>query len=180
MTISPPERGKTAKDLVDRNPVPATFELFEKPGHFDRTLAKGPKTTTWIWNLHANAHDFDSHTSDLEEVSRKIFSAHFGHLAVIFIWLSGAFYHGARFSNYSGWLTDPLHVKPSAQVVWPIFGQEILNGDMGAGFHGIQITSGVFHVWRAWGITNETQLLALAIGALVLSLIHISEPTRPY
>ena len=143
MTISPPERGKKAQDLVDRNTVPATFELFEKPGFFDRTLAKGPKTTTWIWNLHANAHDFDSHTSDLEEVSRKIFSAHFGHLAVIFIWLSGAFYHGARFSNYSGWLADPLHVKPSAQVVWPIFGQEILNGDVGAGFHGIQITSGL-------------------------------------
>ena len=51
-------------------------------------------------------------------------------------------------------------------MVWPIFGQEILNGDMGAGFHGIQITSGLFHVWRAWGITNETQLLALAIGVL--------------
>ena len=48
MTISPPERGKTAKDMVDRNPVPATFELFEKPGHFDRSLAKGPKTTTWL------------------------------------------------------------------------------------------------------------------------------------
>mgnify|MGYP003861880757 CR=1 FL=1 len=169
MTISPPERGEKAKAMVDRNPVPATFELFGKPGHFDRSLAKGPKTTTWVWNLHANAHDFDSHTSDLEEVSRKIFSAHFGHLAVIFIWLSGAFFHGARFSNYTGWLTDPLHVKPSAQVVWPIFGQEILNGDMGAGFHGIQITSGLFHVWRAWGITNETQLMALAIGALVMA-----------
>jgi len=169
MTISPPERGKTAKELVERVNNPATFELFEKPGHFDRTLAKGPKTTTWIWNLHANAHDFDSHTSDLEEVSRKIFSAHFGHLAVIFIWLSGAFYHGARFSNYSGWLADPLHVKPSAQVVWPIFGQEIINGDVGAGFHGIQITSGLFHVWRAWGFTNEYQLLCTAIGALVMA-----------
>jgi len=118
-----------------------------------------------IWNLHSRAHDFDSHTSDLEEVSRKIFSAHFGHLAVIFIWLSGAFYHGARFSNYSGWLADPTHVKPSAQVVWPVFGQEILNGDVGAGFHGIQITSGLFHMWRSWGYTNETQLLATAIGA---------------
>ena len=150
MTISPPERGKKAKDMVDRNPVPATFELFEKPGHFDRTLAKGPKTTTWVWNLHANAHDF-------------------GHLAVIFIWLSGAFYHGARFSNYAGWLADPLHVKPSAQVVWPIFGQEILNGDVGAGFHGIQITSGLFHVWRAWGITSEYQLLCLAIGSLAMA-----------
>ena len=70
MTISPPERGKTAKAQVDRVNNPATFELFGKPGHFDRSLAKGPKTTTWVWNLHANAHDFDSHTSDLEEVSR--------------------------------------------------------------------------------------------------------------
>ena len=59
-------------------------------------------------------------------------------------------------------------MKPSAQVVWPIFGQEILNGDMGAGFQGIQITSGLFHMWRAWGITSETQLMALAIGALVM------------
>ena len=169
MTISPPERGSDAKSQVEKVDNPATFELFGKPGHFDRALAKGPKTTSWVWNLHANAHDFDAHTSDLQEVSRRIFSAHFGHLAVIFIWLSGAFFHGARFSNYSGWLADPTHVKPSAQVVWPIFGQEILNGDMGAGFQGIQITSGLFHMWRAWGITSETQLMALAIGALVMA-----------
>ena len=164
-----PERGSDAKSQVEKVDNPATFELFGKPGHFDRALAKGPKTTSWVWNLHANAHDFDAHTSDLQEVSRRIFSAHFGHLAVIFIWLSGAFFHGARFSNYSGWLADPTHVKPSAQVVWPIFGQEILNGDMGAGFQGIQITSGLFHVWRGWGITSETQLMALAIGALVMA-----------
>jgi photosystem I P700 chlorophyll a apoprotein A1 len=169
MTISPPERGSDAKSQVEKVDNPATFELFGKPGHFDRALAKGPKTTTWVWNLHANAHDFDAHTSDLQEVSRRIFSAHFGHLAVIFIWLSGAFFHGARFSNYSGWLADPTHVKPSAQQVWAIFGQEILNGDMGAGFQGIQITSGLFQMWRAWGITSETQLMALAIGALVMA-----------
>ncbi len=169
MTISPPERGSDAKSQVEKVDNPATFELFGKPGHFDRALAKGPKTTTWVWNLHANAHDFDAHTSDLQEVSRRIFSAHFGHLAVIFIWLSGAFFHGARFSNYSGWLADPTHVKPSAQQVWAVFGQEVLNGDMGAGFQGIQITSGLFQMWRAWGITSETQLMALAIGALVMA-----------
>jgi len=66
------------------------YQIFPpKPGHFSRTLSKGPNTTTWIWNLHADAHDFDSHTSDLEEISRKVFSAHFGQLGVIFIWLSG-------------------------------------------------------------------------------------------
>jgi photosystem I P700 chlorophyll a apoprotein A1 len=170
MTISPPEREeKKARVIVDNDPVPTSFEKWAQPGHFDRTLARGPKTTTWIWNLHALAHDFDTHTSDLEDISRKIFAAHFGHLAVVTIWLSGMIFHGAKFSNYEAWLSDPLNVKPSAQVVWPIVGQDILNGDVGGGFHGIQITSGLFQVWRGWGITNSFQLYVTAIGGLVLA-----------
>ena len=169
MTTTPKEREPKVKVSVDVDPVPTSFEKWAKPGHFDRSLSRGPKTTTWIWNLHALAHDFDSHTSDLEDVSRKIFSAHFGHLAVVFVWLSGMYYHGAQFSNYSAWLADPINVKPSAQVVWPIFGQEILNGDVGGGFEGIRITSGLFHLWRAAGITNEFQLLCTAIGGLVMA-----------
>jgi len=174
MTISPPEREeKKARVIVDKDPVPTSFELWAKPGHFDRTLARGPKTTTWIWNLHALAHDFDTHTSDLEDISRKIFAAHFGQLAVIFLWLSGMYFHGARFSNYEAWLTDPLGIKPSAQVVWPIVGQDILNGDVGGGFHGIQITSGLFHIWRAAGITNTFQLYCTAIGGLVMAALML-------
>ncbi|KAK5842258.1 hypothetical protein PVK06_004594 [Gossypium arboreum] len=119
------------KILVDRDPVKTSFEEWARLGHFSRTIAKGPDTTTWIWNLHAGAHDFDSHTSDLEEISCKIFSAHFGQLSIIFLWLSGMYFHGARFSNYEASLSDPTHIGPSAQVVWPIVGQEILNGDVG-------------------------------------------------
>ena len=171
MTISPPEREAKVRVTVDSDPVPTSFEKFGKPGHFSRSLSRGPKTTTWIWNLHADAHDFDSHTSDLEDISRKIFSAHFGHLAVIFVWLSGAYFHGAKFSNYEAWLADPTGIKPSAQVVWPVVGQGILNGDVGGGFHGIQITSGLFQLWRASGITNEYQLYCTAIGGLVMAAL---------
>ena len=83
MTSSPPKPEAKVRVAVDKNPVPTSFEKWGKPGHFDRTLGKGPKTTTWIWNLHADAHDFDIQTSDLEDISRKIFSAHFGHLAAL-------------------------------------------------------------------------------------------------
>jgi photosystem I P700 chlorophyll a apoprotein A1 len=171
MSISSPEPRQKAR--VDRNPVPTSFEPWAQPGHFDRTLAKGPKTTTWIWNLHADAHDFDSHTNDLQDVSRKIFAAHFGHLAVVFIWLSGMYFHGARFSNYTSWMQDPIHIKPSAQIVWSVVGQDILNGDMGNGFRGIQITSGLFQLWRASGITNEFQLYCTAIGGLVMAALML-------
>ncbi|CAN1361047.1 Photosystem I P700 chlorophyll a apoprotein A1 [Linum perenne] len=155
MIIRSPE--PEVKILVDRDPIKTSFEEWARPGHFSRTIAKGPDTTTWIWNLHADAHDFDSHTSDLEEISRKVFSAHFGQLSIIFLWLSGMYFHGARFSNYEAWLSDPTHIRPSAQVVWPIVGQEILNGDVG----------------EASGITSELQLYCTAIGALVFAALML-------
>jgi len=170
MTISSTEQeAKKVSIAVDRNPVSTSFEKWAQPGHFSRTLAKGPKTTTWIWNLHADAHDFDSHTSSLEDISRKIFSAHFGQLSIIFLWLSGMYFHGARFSNYSAWLSNPTAIKPSAQVVWPIVGQEILNGDVGGGFQGVQVTSGFFQIWRSSGITSEVELYWSALAGLIMS-----------
>jgi len=164
---------KKAQILVDLNVVETSFEKWAKPGHFSRTLAKGPKTTTWIWNLHADAHDFDLQTKSLEEVSRKIFSAHFGQLAIIFLWLSGMHFHGAYFSNYTAWLINPLQIKPSAQSVYPIVGQEILNADVGGNFQGIQITSGFFQIWRAEGVTTSQQLYCIALGSLVMSGLMI-------
>ena len=174
MTISSQEQTNSkVRVTIDQNPIDTSFEKWANPGHFSKSLAKGPTTTTWIWNLHADAHDFDSHTNSLEEVSRKIFSAHFGQLSIIFLWLSGMYFHGAKFSNYMAWLSNPINVKPSAQVVWPIVGQEILNGDVGGGFQGIQVTSGWFQLWRASGITSENQLYATAIGGLVMSLLMV-------
>ncbi|CAN6440831.1 unnamed protein product [Victoria cruziana] len=161
------------KILVDRDPIKTSFEEWARPGHFSRTIAKGLDTTTWIYNLHADTHDFDSHTNDLEEISRKVFSAHFGQLSIIFLWLSGMYFHGAHFSNYEAWLSDPTHIGPSAQVVWPIVGQEILNGDVGGGFRGIQITSRFFQIWRASGITSELQLYCTAIGALIFAVLML-------
>ncbi|KAL5642755.1 hypothetical protein ACJX0J_000177 [Zea mays] len=150
------------KIAVDRDPIKTSFEEWARPGHFSRTIAKGPDTTTWIWNLHADAHDFDSHTGDLEEISRKVFSAHFGQLSIIFLLVE---WHVLP--------RDPTHIGPSAQVVWPIVGQEILNGDVGGGFRGIQITSGFFQIWRASGITSELQLYCTAIGALIFASLML-------
>jgi photosystem I P700 chlorophyll a apoprotein A1 len=160
---------KKAQVLVDLDVVETSFEKWAKPGHFSRTLAKGPKTTTWIWNLHADAHDFDTQTKSLEDVSRKIFSAHFGQLSIIFLWLSGMHFHGAYFSNYTAWLLNPLQIKPSAQSVYPIVGQEILNADVGGNFQGIQITSGFFQIWRAEGVTTQQQLYLISLGSLVMA-----------
>ncbi|PHT31008.1 hypothetical protein CQW23_27345 [Capsicum baccatum] len=52
---------REVKILVDRDPVKTSFEEWVRPDRFSRAIAEGSNTTTWIWNLHADAHDFDSH-----------------------------------------------------------------------------------------------------------------------
>ena len=56
------------------------------------------------------------------------------------------------------WLQDPVHIKPSRQLIWPIVGQEILNGDIGGGYQGLQITSGLFQIWRRRGSSTGRTL----------------------
>ena len=71
-------------------------KLWSKAGHFNKALSKGPKTTTWIFNLHADAHDF--HVLNTSSASSIVFSSNLAHLSLVFFWLAGMHFHGAYFS----------------------------------------------------------------------------------
>ncbi len=87
---------------------------WSKAGHFKKAFSKGPIKTTWIWNLHSNAHDFDQHINANSWVlRRKVFSSNKAHLSLVLFWMSGMHFHGAYFSNYGIWLKDPKHYLPS-------------------------------------------------------------------
>merc|ERR1712190_528044 len=131
-------------------------------------LSKGPITTSWIWDLHATPHDFNLNSSS-SDTSRKVIAASLAYFSVVGLWASGMLFHGAYYSNYTEWLVDPSHIRPSAQQVWSIFGQEILNSDLGGYFQGLYITSGLFPLWRAQGLISCTYLKAASATALTLS-----------
>jgi photosystem I P700 chlorophyll a apoprotein A1 len=93
--------------------------LSSKAGHFSIALSKGAKTTTWIWNLHADAHDFDIQQSAYYGVAtalvtRKVFSSGLAHLSLVFFWLGRMHFDGAYFANTSAWRKDPKHCLASA------------------------------------------------------------------
>lgn len=154
----------------DASPVMSHLRLL---GTGSGPLRPACYSTTWIWNVHADAHDFRSYSDNFAIVSRQIFATHFGHVSLILLWMSGMFFSGARFSNYEAWLKDPLHIKPSSQIVWTVVNQDILNEDVGGGLTAIRITSGLFHVWRSCGLLTETELFATAIGALLVALLMV-------
>ena len=146
--------------------------VWTKAGHFSKALSKGVKTTTWIWNLHADCHDFDIQ-QPAQALPIKIFSANLAHLTVVFFWLGGMHFHGAYFSNVSAWMFDPKHVLPSAQIVWPIVGQDIMNADVGGYFQGLYITSGFFQMWRASGLLNIVNLKYATLAAMIMTALTL-------
>jgi photosystem I P700 chlorophyll a apoprotein A1 len=145
--------------------------VWSKAGDFNKALSKGPKTTTWIWNLHSDAHDFHiQQGSSSMNIARKIFSSNLAHLSLVFFWIAGMHFHGAYFSNYGAWLKDPKHCLPSAHNVWRLVGQDILNlGDS----QGINITSGFFQLWRSEGIITQVHLKYASAASLIATIISL-------
>ena len=148
--------------------------VWSKAGHFNKALSKGPKTTTWIWNLHSDAHDFDMQQSSQFLITRKVFSSNVAHLSFVLFWISGMHFHGAYFSNYDIWLKDPKHSLPSAHNVWSLIGQDILNSDIGNYFQGIHITSGIFQLWRSEGLITQIHLKYACSASLIGTIISCS------
>ena len=140
-------------------------------GGFSKALIKGPTTTIWIWNLHAEAYDFVKQCLIKLCLSRRIFTVNLVHLSIILLWLGGMHFHVVYYLNYLVWLKDLFHVVSSFQVVWNIIGQDILNIDVGGDFLGIYITSGMFYLFRSEGIINIFQLKFSTIACLFYSIL---------
>ena len=146
-----------------------------------RVAASKVTDTNWIWALHADCHDFRAHDTRIAALTSRVFASHFGHLSLIFAWIGGLFIAGARFSNYVAWLDRPAVYRPGAQPVprtvpgFPSIVQDVVNGDLGGGFASIQITSGLFFIWRSHGFTTSSQLFMLRRSVSVRG-IRILEP----
>ena len=147
--------------------VAISSRLWSKAGQFQKGFAKGPQTTPWICNFHADAHDFQIlQTSSSRAV---VFSSNLAHLSLVFFWITGMHFHGAYFSNYASCLKDPKHVFPTAHVAEAFIGQDILNSQLG-----IRITSGIFQLWRSQGIITQIHLKYGCTASLIGTILSLA------
>jgi len=156
---------------------------------FSQDLAQDP-TTRRIWYGIATAHDFESHDGMTEEkLYQKLFSTHFGHLAIIFLWTSGSLFHVAWQGNFEQWILDPLNIKPIAHAIWdPQFGKGAVDAftQAGASYPVDVAYSGVYHWWYTIGMRTNEDLYTGSIGLLVFSAVllfagwlHLQPKFRP-
>lgn len=134
-------------------------------------------STTWVWYLHSNAHDYELILISQQTTLSKVFCSNLAHLSLVFFWFTGMHLHGAYFSSYHCWLKDPKYSFPSAQSIWYFIGQDILNTKIGIYFQGVHITSGLFQLWRSEGIITNLALkdaCCVSLIATILSLLGSS------
>ena len=105
-------------------------------------------------------------------VGARIFATHFAHVSLVCAWFAASLVAGARYSNYSAWISALFDVKPTAQIVYLSSGTlgDVFNGYAGSGSAGLHITSGLFSVWRGAGVVGESQLFYGAVAFLALSI----------
>ena len=151
----------------------ATKTKFPK---FNQDLASDP-TTRRLWYGLATAHDFESHDNMTEEkLYQKLFATHFGHLAIIFLWVAGNLIHIAWQGNFEQFVADPQHVIPIAHRIWdPHFGQGATDAYTQAGstFPVNRLYSGLYHWWYTVGMRTNMQLYTGGGFMILLAMISI-------
>ena len=65
-------------------------------------------------------HDIESYfgIDNTLSLNLQIFTAHWGHLTIILIWVSSNLYHIASNANYSLWVQNPIPSIPIAHNIW--------------------------------------------------------------
>ena len=86
----------------------------------DICIRNGQCSTTKLLEYIGSLHDVESLSLFLsrQHVSKFIFATHWGHLAIIFLWLSGSLFHIGWSGNFSAWVLNPLSILPVAHAIW--------------------------------------------------------------
>jgi photosystem I P700 chlorophyll a apoprotein A2 len=156
---------------------------------FDSALSSDPTTRT-IVDSFGSAHDFEAHEGISSSALRqKLFSSHFGHLAVIFLWTAGNLFHVSWQGNFQQWAVNPLKVAPIAHAIWdPHFGGQAIDAYTAEGFtYPANIAlSGVYEWWYSLGIRTDMDLYFGALGLLASAALvlfagwfHLTPSYRP-
>jgi photosystem I P700 chlorophyll a apoprotein A2 len=141
---------------------------------FSQVLAEDP-TTRRIWYSIATAHDLESHDNISEDILyQRIFASHFGHLAIIFLWTSGNFFHVAWQGNFEQWIVNPTKIKPIAHAIWdPHFSETAqIAFTRNESIYPSNISfSGIYQWWYTIGLRTNEQLFQSAFVLIVISII---------
>ena len=131
--------------------------------------------TNKYFQVLGKIHDIESfsHISNILSLSQHIFLCHWGHLGIIFVWVSSTLNSIGQTGNYMLWTRNPIAHVPVAHVIWdPHFSANSydFNNSYSSIYHQLY-SMGLKSVGQIYNLQLLTQLFY--ITAISLAKVHL-------
>ena len=130
----------------------------------------GRCATNKYFQIIGNIHDIESYLGidNTASLNAQIFLCHWAHLAIIFMWVSGNFFHIGWNGNYELWLKNPIATIPIAHSIWdPHFALS------NAYSSSVQTYSGIYNWLYTPGFNSVFQIYNFVMMCELLAVISI-------
>jgi len=131
--------------------------------------------TNRYFQVVGNIHDIESYfrIDNSASLNVQIFLSHWAHLAIIFMWVSGNFFHIGWTGNYELWKQNPIKTIPIAHNIFdPHFGSsEIENNVAYSGLYNFMYTLGFASNQDIYNFLILTECFAVAL--ILLAFVHL-------
>jgi len=130
-------------------------------------------------------HDIESNfgIDNALSLNTQIFLSHWGHLSIIFLWVSGNLFHIGWNGNYELWVNNPIATIPIAHGIWdPHFGKAISDAYSSGGSDSAVVLSysGIYNWLYASGFMKVNDIYnfvilseCVAVISLLLGKVHL-------
>ncbi len=129
--------------------------------HSDRFISlhqsNGRSATNKYFQIIGSIHDIESYfpIDNRSSLNVQIFFCHWGHLAIIFVWVSSNLFHIGWNGNYELWVLNPIATIPIAHGIWDPHFASALSGKSGT----IVLSSGISNWLYTLGFNSLLQLV---------------------
>ena len=150
--------------------------------HSDRFISlhqsNGRCATNKYFQIIGCIHDIESYfgIDNTSSLNVQIFFSHWGHLAIIFLWVSRNLFHIGWNGNYELWVKNPIATIPIAHGIWdPHFGLSISDAySSGKSDYTIVLSySGIYNWLYTLGFNSVFHLYNFVMICELLAVISI-------
>jgi photosystem I P700 chlorophyll a apoprotein A2 len=144
-------------------------------------LCNGRCATGRYFQVIGNIHDIESYfgLDNAFSLNVQIFLCHWGHLAIIFMWVSGNLFHIGWNANYELWIKNPMASGQIAHGIWDphaISGKNDISASYsspGSDYAVVLSYSGIYNWLYTVGFSSVNQIYNLVIACELLAVISI-------
>ena len=143
-----------------------------------KVQSNGRCATNKYFQIIGSIHDIESYfgIDNTSSLNVQIFFSHWGHLAIIFLWVSRNLFHIGWNGNYELWVKNPIATIPIAHGIWdPHFGLSISDAySSGKSDYTIVLSySGIYNWLYTLGFNSVFHLYNFVMICELLAVISI-------